>query len=357
MGRSSLKNICQKQGRIYFRRKVAGRDTYIRLPKLDDPDFAAEYQRVSSPENKRRRVAADTMAALVIDYRKSSEYQLIKSPKTKRNKARYLAMIENEDGHRTVSGCKNPHVRKMRDRYLDKPGKANNWLSTFRSLMKYAVENSWRDDNPAIGIKPLDTGEHEPWPTEVLRAALDVASPMMRLAIITGFCSGARVGDVIRMQHNWHDGQMMQFVTAKVVGKKDKGVGVAVPMHPLWLAEIEKVPRRSLTVLYDRSGSPFSSPKAIQERMRRLMAEIGSPTYLSNGKPKLYSFHGLRKNAACYLAELGLSDNQIGSICGMTPPTVQHYTKRKRILMVAEGVATRVTKGDVLPLKGGRNGK
>jgi hypothetical protein len=66
----------------------------------------------------------------------------------------------------------------------------------------------------------------------------------------------------------------------------------------------------------------------------------------------VYSFHGLRKNAACYLAALRLSADEIGIICAMTPETMRHYTKRKNNLMIAQGIALRVTGGDVLPLKG-----
>jgi hypothetical protein len=97
--------------------------------------------------------------------------------------------------------------------------------------------NDWRGDNPAAGIKALKLGEREPWPANVLEKALAAATPMTRLAIVTGLCSGARIGDAIRMQHGWHDGAMMEFVTSK--NKAD----VAVPMHPLWLAEIAAMPR------------------------------------------------------------------------------------------------------------------
>ena len=190
------------------------------------------------------------------------------------------------------------------------------------------MSNDWRCDNPAAGITPLEIGEHEPWPADVLDRALEAGSPLMRLAIVTGLCSGARIGDCLRMQHGWHDDRIIQLRASK--NKAD----VAIPMHPLWLAELAKVPRMRVTLLYDRTGKPFSEPKIVQERMRRLIEEIDSPRYLRNGKLRLYSFHGLRKNAACYLAELGLSDAEIGAICGMTPQAVRHYTKRARALTI-----------------------
>lgn len=347
MGRLEIKGVCEKSGRLYYRRKVAGRDTYIRLPALDDPNFAAAYAAASRPDAPRAKPGRGTFAALVVDYRASSDFRNIRSPNTKANRLRYLDMIAGVHGHRTVAGCRPSDVRKMRDAYADLPGKANNWLATFKALMAYAALNDWRRDNPAVDVRMLAIGEHEPWPANVLEKALEAASPTLRLAIVTGLCSGARIGDVIRMQHGWHDGRIMAFTTAK------NRADVAIPMHPLWLDEIGKHPRKAVTLLYDRAGKPFSDTKILQERVRRLMHDIGGPTYNSNGKARLFSFHGLRKNAACYLAELGLSDTDIGAICGMTPDTVRHYTKRARALMIARGAADRVTRGDVLPLKGG----
>ena len=355
MGKVELPGLCVKSGgRLYFRRKVGGHDTYLRLPALDDPRFAEAYARAARPDVATIRPGAGTIAALVVAYRANPKFRLAGTDKTRANKLRYLDMIQAEHGHRSVKGCRTPDVRRMRDAYAETPGKANNWLSTMKVLMGYAVEYGWRLDNPAKPVEPMDGGEHEPWPAEVLERALASATPMMRLAIVTGLCSGCRISDAIRMQHGWHDRQFMRFTTKKAVGKKHRGVDVAVPMHPLWLAEIDAMPRSAVTLLYDKQGKPFSSEKIMQERVRRLMEQIGSPTYVTNGFTRGYSFHGLRKNASCYLHELGLSDTEIGSICGMTPETVRHYTKRARALMVARGVADRVTGGDVLPLKGGQ---
>lgn len=338
MGRLGLKNVQQKAGRLYYRRKVAGCDQYIRLPNADDPDFARAYAEASHT-SERTKPARGTLAALVAAYRASSDFRLIPSPVTRANDSRYLDMIAIDNGHRSVAGMKPHHVRKLRDRMADTPGKANNWLRVFKTLMKHAAVNGWRPDNPAREVSLLPIGEHQPWPADVLEKALAAASPMTRLAIVTGLCSGARIGDAIRMQHNWHDGSMMEFTASK--NKAD----VALPMHPLWLEEIAKLERKAVTILYDRSGKPFSSTGSLQSRIRALMKSIGHPGY---------SFHGLSKNACCYLAELGLNDSEVSAVVGKTPQTVRHYTKRKRAFMVARGVAERVTRGDVLPITGGR---
>jgi hypothetical protein len=89
--------------------------------------------------------------------------------------------------------------------------------------------------------------------------------------------------------------------------------------------------------------------------MRQLIDSIGSPTYYRKGKSRLYSFHGVRKNAACYLAELGLNDSEIGAVFGITHKTVWHYIKHAKLFMTARGASDKITRGDVLPSAGGRN--
>jgi integrase len=334
MGRLELKNVSEKQGRLYYRRKVNGQDVYTRLPPADHPDFARAYQQASHTVERAAR-ADGSIAALVAAYRASPEFRQIPSPVTRANDSRYLDMLVNDHGERLVRDLRPAHVVRIRNGMQDKPGKANNWLRVCKTVMGYAAQNDWRADNPCIGIKPLKIGEHDPWPAEVLEAALKASGPMDRLIIITGLCSGARVGDAIRMAHNWHDGRIMQFTASKNKGD------VALPMHPLWLAEIAKLPKKSVTILYDRTGKPFGSTGAVQARLRRLMKQIGCAGY---------TFHGLSKNACCYLAELNLNDNEIGAVVGKTPETVRHYTKRKRAYMIASNIADRVTSGTVLPM-------
>lgn len=333
-----MKNVQHKNGRYYIRRKVKGKDQYVRIKcGPDHPLFSAEVERLRS-DNPRQGPALGSIDALVHDYRASSAFRTIRSAVTRANYRRYLDLFVVEHGHRSVKGLKPSYVRKMRDKHQDKPGKANNWLSVFKTLMDYAAENDWRDDNPAARIKPLPIGEHQPWPADVLERALAEASPMTRLAIVLGLCTGARVGDAIRLQHQWHDGTTLEYRA----GKTRKLV--SVPMHPLLLEEIAKAPKKALTILYDRSGQPFQSTGTLQARLRDLMADIGED----------YKFHGLRKNAACYLAEMGLSDTEIGAMLGMTSETVRHYTKEKRAYMIARGAAEKVRRGDVLEIKGGR---
>ncbi len=106
---------------------------------------------------------------------------------------------------------------------------------------------------------------------------------------------------------------------------------------------------------------PFKTTAAIQERLRSLMAitavqEVHADLVAREliGEEATFTFHGLRKNACCYLLERGLNDSEVGEILGMSPEMVRHYGKRSRALMVARGAADRMTGGEIRPFLAGR---
>lgn len=359
MGRLSMKNVSERHGHPYFRRKVGGKDTYIRLPALDDPDFAPEYQRLLHTPTQPAAPKHGSIAALAAAYRGSPEWQA-KDIKTRINQGRYIDSIVEKHGHRMAKDVKPVNVWRMRDDLAATPGAAAIYLSVFKTLMKHAMRLGWRDTNPAAEVPMLAVGEHEPWPADLLSVCLAEATPMTRLAIITGLCSGQRIGDVIRMQYGWISGGIMQFTQQK---RRKGGVtkDVALPMHPFWLEELAKLPRSSVTLLYERSGAPFKTTGAIQERLRSLMdqepvkqvlADLVAREMIKEGTK--FTFHGLRKNACCYLLETGLNDSEVGSLLGMSPDMVRHYGKRSRALMIALGTVARVTGGTVSLMPGAR---
>ncbi|BBB13607.1 tyrosine-type recombinase/integrase [Sphingopyxis sp. FD7] len=376
MGRLNIPGVCQKKGSFYRRFRYydeAGKrkDLYVKLPAPTDPRFAIELDRVNreyatAPESRDTpepgsfwALATAFRTALAAGWtkkqrkRKKREGQPEKgikpySPSTLANYLRYVAMFEDPDfiyenqktKKRTavrdldVKGIRPVHIHELRDGLASTPGKANVWLTVLKLMLTYATERDWRADNPAADIAPLPIGEHEPWPATVLEEAKAEASQMLWLAIATGLCSGQRISDVIRIHHSWLKTGIMSLSQFKT------DVDASVPVHPLWREEIDKLPKKAVTVLYDRSGRPFSSEEAIQSQIRRMMKKLG---HVDSQGQALYTFHGLRKNACCYLLETGLSDTDVGAILGMTPETVRHYGKRARALTIAQGAAAKMT--------------
>lgn len=80
-----------------------------------------------------------------------------------------------------------------------------------RLLIRHATKFGLRDDNPADKVPIFKTGQHEPWPADLLPVCLEIATPMTRLAIVNCLCSGQRIGDCVRMQYGWIENGIMQF--------------------------------------------------------------------------------------------------------------------------------------------------
>jgi len=353
MGRLQMKNVCQKAGRTYFRRKVDGRDVYIALPDPAHPDFAAAYARLIQPGPERDEPLPGSFAALAPLFRRQIAAKPLAAT-TRANYLRYVDMIVADIGQRPVNGMRPRHVEILRDRYEDRPGTWNNYLTVLRLMLNLAMRRDWRADNPTAGAEKLKIGEHLPWPDRVLDAALAVATPMTRLAIVTGLCSVQRIGDCIKMRHNWISGGIMQFTQEK---KKKR---VAIPMHPLWQAEIAKHPKKAVTILYDRSGKPFGDDATLRERINDMMAQppvqraVAESISAGDCPPDAkFTFHGLRKNGACLLKEWGMTDEDIDGIAGMGVDMVRHYTRHVRVRRNAERLAETVAGGKLLSLKGG----
>jgi hypothetical protein len=349
-----IRGVCQKGGSTYRRFKVKGadgkwRDQYVKLPDPDDPQFAAELQRVAKAPPERRAAIRGTIKALVAEFRPVLAKRTM-ADTTRAAWGYYLGLIEQRYGSGMVAELTRAKCYEIRDSMADEPGKANNFMAKFKALLEFGAERGWLKMNPAAGIALLETGEHEPWPAHVIREALEAAEdPITRLAIVTGLCSGQRISDAIRMMHNWHDWRIMR------VRSKKTDTGAVIPMHPLWVAEIQRVERKTaMTLLYDRSGKPFASTEPLQSRIRRLMRQLG---YVDGSGQVLYTYHGLSKNACCYLTELGLDEATIGAIVGKTPETVRHYAKEARRWMLAERAAETVLAGRIDGLVGKPCGK
>lgn len=65
-------------------------------------------------------------------------------------------------------------------------------------------------------------------------------------------------------------------------------------------------------------------------------------SFVDDSNQLLYTFHGLRKNAACYLVEVLEANDSGGRLLGMTSETVRHHTKRVSAYRIAKDVAGKV---------------
>jgi integrase len=204
---------------------------------------------------------------------------------------------------------------------------ACHWLKAIRALMKYAVENGLRADNPATGVKlpNLKTDGYHSWTEAEIAQFLAHHGPatMARLALILLLYTGQRRGDVVQMgRQHIRDGLLH-------VRQQKTGIELAIPIHATLAATIAEAPANHLTLLTTQTGKPFSAA-GFGNWFRDRCNEAGL---------RHCSAHGLRKAVGRRLAEAGCTMHEIAAITGHASLSeVQRYTKaadQKRLALSA----------------------
>lgn len=364
MERIKVKYCQWQKGTLYFGVKGAdGKTSYTSLPHPNHPDFASAYgplrdahearkkakrEPVKAPE--RQSYITNSFKALVHEAEKSRAYRQM-AASTRDNVDRYYRIIVADWGDKLVADLEPADV----DRRIDMPdmahfpGKTLNYLKYLADLIDLGIRRGYRRDkyNPARDAERPETGERAPWPDDVFEQAVEKASDMLRLAIQLGVYTGQRISDCIRMKR---EGLLACFAAGEPMGlvQQKTGVEVFIPIHPDLAALVEAYPasEKADTVLYNRLGRPFPKPDQIQDRLKHLMLDLGHFREVRIGeqvkRDTSYKFHGLRKLAACHLAEVEATPHEISAICGMDIQTVIHYTRGVAKRKLARGVTDRM---------------
>jgi len=305
--------------RYFFRRD--GRQTPLPgLPGsnefMDAYRAALAMQPLPRPMIGASRTKAGSLGALIVSYKASTEFLSLK-PATQTTYRNILERFRLAHGDKPVAMLTREHIKAMLAAKVKTPAAANHWLRLVKMLMHLAVEDKWRPDNPAAGIKRVKnkTDGFHTWTEEEI-AQFEAYHPIgskARLALALLLYTAQRRSDVVKMGR-----QHVRGDTVKV--RQDKtGTMLAIPLHPALAAVIEATPNNQLTFLTTSFGKPFTAP-GFGNWFRGRCNEANIP--------KPCSAHGLRKAACRRLAEAGCSANVIASISGhATLAEVSRYTK------------------------------
>jgi integrase len=294
--------------------------TYYFAAKPGTDEFALEYQRwlagVPRPEVGASRTRPGSVDAVVVKFYRSAEWAGL-SPSTK---ATYRGIIERfraDHGTKPVALLERRHVRDMVAAKAATPAAANNLLRIVRMLMRFAIEEGWRKDDPTLGVKPIRirTEGFHTW-SEAEISAFEGRWPVgtpQRLAFDLLLFTAQRRSDVVRMgRQHMRNGRLD-------VHQQKTGTRLAIPIHFALTASIDAAPADNLTFLVTSFGKPFT-PAGFGNWFREACDAAGLP--------KGCSAHGLRKAACRRLAEAGCSANQIAAISGhATLREVSRYTR------------------------------
>jgi len=95
-----------------------------------------------------------TIAALTVAYFNSHEFQTL-ADSTKATYRNIIQRIRNEHGDKRVALVQREHIVAMLNKRVSTPAAANNWLRMVRMLMRFAITEGLRKDDPTLTVKSV----------------------------------------------------------------------------------------------------------------------------------------------------------------------------------------------------------
>jgi integrase len=163
---------------------------------------------------------------------------------------------------------------------------------------------------------------HAPWDDAAEELFMETAPPNLQLAKLLLHFSAQRGGDCVKMKWTDFDGHGLTVLPEKTSGPGRNVANYHLCPEPLRLALLA-APRTAETILVSSWGKPFACADTLSQSIRAHLKKIG----LAEDGVATISMHGLRKTAACDLAELGVGAAGIGAVTGQSHNTALYYAK------------------------------
>ena len=262
-------------------------------------------------------VRIGTFLRLVESYQESPEWNDL-SPRTREEWARHFKYVVATWGKLQVAGVQPRHVLALRDLRAKTPADANNLLRSLSSLLAWSVPRGWRSDNPCREVRKLKGGEgYAPWPWDAIQRVRTQARRDIWYAAALALYSGQRQSDVLGM--TWND--VKDGLIAAKQGKTKKQLWI--PVHRDLATVLVEVPRRSVCILTNSRGRPWTADGFRVSWRDELMRP-----HMEDLRAKRLVFHGLRKSAVVMLLEAGATDAEVAAITGQSREMVAHYSRQ-----------------------------
>lgn len=311
--------VVRLSGVLYFKRRGWPTRKFV-AQEIGDA-FFAEYARIlngTAPKPK-----AFIVKGLIASYYKSTKFQSLK-PRTQADYRKYLVRFERNAGDVALVQIKRKHVISWRDELAksDSPHYANYFVRVLRLLFEYAIDLDElpQGANPATGRLALKvvSKKPKPWPREMIDAARDARphGDKTRLLFELLYCTGQRVGDVLKMK--WTD--LRGDAIDVTQGKTD--AELLLPLTDDLRECLRRAERAGETILTARAKVTPWAYRGAADAMMKLRREIGAEEY---------NIHAIRHTVASEIAAGDGDDDEIMSVTGHTTKgMVAHYAGAAR---------------------------
>lgn len=201
-------------------------------------------------------------------------------------------------------------------------------------LVRFAIDNGWRSDDPTLRIKKFAKGEFHTWTEDEIDAyqARWPIGTTERLAFALLLYTGQRRSDVVLM--SWSDVRDGAIGVVPLKTRRTTGVKLWIPIHPALAEALAAAKRAGQTILTTTFQKAFTA-NGFGNFMADKIASAGLSDHCVT--------HGLRKAAARRLAESGCTTNEIAAITGhATLQEVARYTKAAEQKRLAKAAIKRL---------------
>lgn len=290
--------------------KADGKPVYKRLPDKMDPTFGRVYAAMLG-HRTRRGSNVLTVIDFVAKYQASKHFNSL-SDATQRLYKTYQGRLVEMLPSAPAGEVEPSDIMTLFEKMSLTPGAANMMLASVGALYKWGRSSSARlvTNTPTADIDLNEIGEHDPWPRELLDAALKSKDDTIRLAVHLLYYTAQRIGDVVAMR--WSD------VEGDIFRPKKTGKDMVIAVHTDLAHELVSRPRDLRPILLDRNGKTFT-----RERLRKLLQKWAKERG-HNIVP-----HGLRKNAVIALLEAGCTTVETAAVSGQSLRMVEHYARAR----------------------------
>lgn len=266
-------------------------------------------------------VPADSLDALINDYKASPEYERL-GDKTKKDYRLWLTRISDKWGKAPLGAFEDQRMRReivlWRDEWRGQPRTADKASVMMATLLGWGLDNGLLTINVAAKIRQLhnvnkadevwEERHWQAWDAAIAKSKVPLGHLMdaLKLASLTGL----RLGDLVRLDWGMVGAKAIVIVTNK---RKSRAV---IPIVPELRAHLDARPHRTGTVLRNSRGGSWT--------------DNGLGTVFQRHKPKDFdrTIHDLRGTYVTFLAVKGLTDEQIARIVGWTAKRVAEIRAR-----------------------------
>lgn len=305
------------KGRFYYyfdtgQTDDKGKRVWKRLPDPSDRSFTATYAAMLGHRARRDNAVAQLSLTKLIDmYQASDVFLKKKAASTQRLYRLYQAELVDKLGTAPAQKIERKDIVLLLDQMADRPGAANMVKRAGSAAYAWGRKRGHVTNDPFFEIEEMETGEHDPWPEEALKLALEAEEDLPRLAAHLLYYTAQRIGDINAL--TWRDVQGDYIcMTQQKTGK-----ALEIRIHEDLAKELAKHPRSLTTIIPGKAG------EAKNNRVRLALQKVVSP----HGYKVVP--HGLRKNAVNALLEAGCSAAETAAISGQSLQMVEHYAKRR----------------------------